>query len=330
MLYFFLFILGTQVGSFLNVCIWRLPRGESIVHPPSHCPHCHHRLSLLDLAPLLSQLYLRGRCRYCGAKFSWRYFGIELLMGVLFMLAGLQPGMIGGPMNALLTGDAWRLARDLVFISALLVIFWVDYDTKLIQLESVLILGLIGVAWEMREVWLGHLGLAQGVLIAGQSIVSFPAPLPGALVALVVTATVLWVLRELFSWIYGREAMGFGDVMLVAGIAANLGWNATLWTFVFLSVVGGAAVAIVLQIPRAMRTWRWTQERRRRYGSTLAPPGALLRHTFRKGIPFGPMLAAGAIAALLYGRQLNDFYLGLWSDGPPAHTAVLLPPRQSF
>jgi leader peptidase (prepilin peptidase)/N-methyltransferase len=271
-------------------------------------------LRALDLAPLFSQLYLRGRCRYCGAKFSWRYFGIELLTGVLFVLAGLQPGMIGGPMNALIMGDIWRLGRDLIFISCLLVVFWVDYDTKLIQLESVLILGAIGVAWEMKQVWEGHASLAGGVSLAGMQMITFPAPLPGALVALVVTAGVLWLFREVFSWIYGREAMGFGDVILVGGIAANLGWNATIWTFVFLSVVGGAFIAVLMQVPRAVKTWKWAKQRRQRYGSTPASPGALVRHSFRRGIPFGPMLAAGALAALLYGRQLNEMYLHLWED----------------
>jgi leader peptidase (prepilin peptidase)/N-methyltransferase len=320
MLFAFLFALGATVGSFLNVCIWRLPRRESIVHPPSHCPHCETRLRAPDLVPLFSQLFLRGRCRYCGAKFSWRYFGIELLTGVLFALAGTQPGMVDGPFGAVLTGDPWRLGRDLVFISCLLVVFWVDYDTKLIQLESVLILGVIGVAWEMAQVWRGQAALAGGVTVADVTFFNFPAPLPGALVALVVTASVLWLFREIFSWIYQREAMGFGDVILVGGIAANLGWNATIWTFVFLSVVGGAFVAILMQIPRAVRTWKWAKARRQRYGSTPAPPGALLRHAFRKGIPFGPMLAAGAIAALLYGQQLNTMYLNLWStpaNNPP-------------
>jgi leader peptidase (prepilin peptidase)/N-methyltransferase len=328
MLYALLFILGANVGSFLNVCIWRLPRGESIVHPPSHCPHCNTKLRGWDLVPLLSQLVLRGRCRYCGAKFSWRYFGIELLTGVLFALAGAQAGMIGGAGAAVLTGDAWRLARDLIFISCLLVVFWVDYDTKLIQLESVLILGVIGVAWEMAQVWSGQAALASGVLVAGTPLLLFPTPLPGALLALVFTAAILWLLREVFSQIYGREAMGFGDVMLVGGIAANLGWNATLWTFVFLSVVGGAFVAILLQLPRAVRTWRWATERRRRYGSTPAAPGALVRHAFRKGIPFGPMLAAGAIAALLFGAELNTAYLNLWSSpGPAPASQTMSPPR---
>lgn len=317
MLYAFLFILGAQIGSFLNVCIWRLPRGESIVHPPSHCPSCDTRLRALDLVPLFSQLFLRGKCRYCGAKFSWRYFGIELLTGVLFLLAGLQPGMIGGPVDALITGDAWRLGRDLVFISCLLVVFWVDYDTKLIQLESVLLLGAAGLAWEMKQVWEGKAALAEGVTLIDIPVLTFPAPLPGALVALAVTSTVLWIFREIFSFVYGREAMGFGDVILVGGIAANLGWNATIWTFVFLSAVGGAFAAILLQIPRAVRTWNWAQSRKRRYGSTPAPAGALIRHTFRKGIPFGPMLAAGAIAALLYGHQLNEMYLDMWNDQAP-------------
>jgi leader peptidase (prepilin peptidase)/N-methyltransferase len=317
MLFAFLFILGATVGSFLNVCIWRLPRKESISHPPSHCPHCNTRLRALDLIPLLSQFFLRGRCRYCGAKFSWRYFGIELLTAVLFVLAGAQPGMIGGDWNALLTGDPWRLGRDLIFISCLLVVFWVDYDTKLIQLESVFVLGVIGVAWEMAQLWQGKTTLAAGVTVADVTFFQFPAPLPGAIVALVVTAAALWLVREFFSWIYQREALGFGDVMLVGGIAANLGWNATIWTFFFLSVVGGAFIAILMQIPRAFRTWRWAKKRRQRYGSTPAPPAALLRHAFRKGIPFGPMLAAGAIAALLYGAQLNTIYLNLWNAPVP-------------
>ena len=120
----------------------------------------------------------------------------------------------------------------------------------------------------------------------------------------------------MFSYIYRREAMGFGDVMLVGGIAANLGWNATLWTFVFLSVVGGALIASLLQMPRAIRAYRWAKNRARRYGSTRAAPSALVRRAFRKGIPFGPMLATGAVAALLFGAELNAAYLRLWEPLP--------------
>ncbi|MEI6513355.1 MAG: prepilin peptidase, partial [bacterium] len=78
------FIFGSVVGSFLNVLVWRLPRHESIVSPPSHCPKCEHRLGPLDLVPLLSILFLRARCRYCKAPFSWRYFVVELVTALLW------------------------------------------------------------------------------------------------------------------------------------------------------------------------------------------------------------------------------------------------------
>ena len=324
MFYILLFALGANVGSFLNVCIWRLPRGESVAHPPSHCPTCNTRLRALDLIPLFSQFFLRGHCRYCGAKFSWRYFGIELLTGVLFALAGTQTGMLGGEAYKILMGDPVRLLRDLVFISCLVVIFWVDYDTRLIQLESVFLLGLIGIAYEGWQIWSNQASLLDGMRIGGELLFSFPIPLPGSLLAMIAVAGWLWVLRAVFSAIYGREAMGFGDVMLVGAIAANLNWNATIVTFVFLSVVVGAAIAILLQIPRAIRAWRWAKNRVARYGSTPASGASLARHAFRKGIPFGPMLAAGAIAALLYGVQLNSAYLQLWT--PPAGSAPMAAP----
>lgn len=319
MLPILLFVLGATVGSFLNVCIWRLPRGESVVHPPSHCPGCHTRLKTLDLVPLLSQFFLRGRCRYCQAKFSWRYFGIEFLTGVLFALAGTQPALAGATLGSLSVQDSIRLLRDLVFIACLVVIFWVDYDTKLIQLESVFLLALAGISYELWQIMTGLAPFASGVQISGATLFQFPIPLPGSLIALAVTAAVLWLVREVFSRLYQREAMGFGDVMLVGAIATHLNWNSTLLTFAFLSVVVGAVLMILLQLPRAFRAFRWAKEREKRYGTALASPSAMMRHAFRKGVPFGPMLAAGAVAALFYGAQLNDAYMNLWpeSENPP-------------
>ena len=123
-----------------------------------------------------------------------------------------------------------------------------------------------------------------------------------------VSAAGLWIVRLIFSLLYGREAMGFGDVMLIGAITINLGWNATIWTFVFLSVVGGAVVGIMLQIPRAVRAYRWARCRAAGSASAaLAWP--LARHAFRKGIPFGPMLAVGAIIALFYGAPINQSYI---------------------
>jgi leader peptidase (prepilin peptidase)/N-methyltransferase len=307
MFLFALFILGICIGSFLNVCIWRLPRHESISEPPSHCPTCNTRLKPLDLIPLFSQLFLRGRCRYCKTQISWRYFGVELCTGVLFVLAGAQPALANvWPasiwQNGIAADPALHLLRDLIIICTLTVIFWVDYDTRLIQLESVFLLGVAGAAYLLWQFWQAP----AEVLWMG---------IPSGLLAMVVCAAVLWIVRLIFSVIYGQEAMGFGDVMLIAAIAINLGWNATLWTFVFLSVVGGALVGIMLQIPRAVQAYRWAR-REVRFSpkrATLAWP--LARHAFRKGIPFGPMLAVGAIIALFYGVPINKRYVE-WLQTP--------------
>src|SRR4051794_20730803 len=79
------FVYGAIVGSFLNVCVWRMPRGESLWQPPSHCPKCNRRLGVLDLVPMLSQVFLRGRCRTCREKISWRYFLVELATALIFL-----------------------------------------------------------------------------------------------------------------------------------------------------------------------------------------------------------------------------------------------------
>lgn len=311
-----LFVLGANIGSFLNVCIWRMPRHESVAHPPSHCPTCNTRLRGIDLIPLVSQLILGGKCRYCGAKFSWRYFGIELLTGLLFLLVGLQAGNLGasnlgaGGFFAPWTGDPARLARDLIFVSTLVVVFFVDYDTRLIQLESVLLMGLAGVAFDAWRVSQGE-PLEQGALFTAL----LPAPIPASILAMTVCAGGLFLVRELFSRLYGKEALGFGDVLLVAAIAANLGWNATLLTFFFFAATLGALIGVSVQIPRAVRSYRWGANRAKRYGGRKLS-GLLARRAFRKVMPFGPMLAIGAITALLYGTMINAAYLNLLMPEP--------------
>lgn len=326
-----LFVLGATVGSFLNVCIWRLPRHESVVHPPSHCPHCNTQLQPLDLVPLISQVALRARCRYCGAKISWRYFGIEFLTACLFALVGFQAPWINGQWS----GDPAELLRGLLFMATLVVIFWIDYDVRLIQMEAVLLLGIGGVGLDLWRVYSHVDSLSTGRVFDQFDLL--PAPLPGSILAMVVTAAALWLLREVFSRLYGREAMGFGDVLLVAAIAANLGWNLTLITFFFLAFVAGAPLAIGLQIPSAFRSYRWGRARQRKYGispmlaraiarrrhrcsskwcyrgNVLAR--ALARRSFRRSIPFGPMLAIAAVFALLYGTRLNAAYLNMVAPG---------------
>jgi leader peptidase (prepilin peptidase)/N-methyltransferase len=329
-----LFILGANVGSFLNVCIYRLPRGESVATPPSHCPRCDTRLRAVDLVPLLSQVLLRARCRYCGAPISWRYFGIEFLTGALWALIGWWAGPFAlDPTTFQWSGDWLRLLQGLIFVSCLVVVFWVDYDTRLIQLEAVFLMGLAGVAYDAWQVYHGIAPLTYGGLTGDMS--WLPAPLPGSLWAMVVTASGLWLARELFSWIYGKEAMGFGDVMLVAAITANLGWSGIIWTFFFLSVVVGAFIGILVKIPAALHAYRWARKRALKYGGEGGnihrhyQPRQLALHAFRKTIPFGPMLAVGAILAMVYGTQINQKYID-WVQGldaaPGTNSNLLMTP----
>ena len=333
MIAFFLFALGTIIGSFLNVCIWRAPRGESVTEPPSHCPKCDTRLKPLDLIPVVSQVMLRARCRYCGAKISWRYAGIEVLTGVLFALAGINSdGFQGAWWNGTFSGEAahWiQLVQWLLAISCLLVIFWVDYDTLYIPMSAALLLGLAGVGSEALRV----LVLGQAMTPPQIFAVDFlPAPLPHSIVAMMVTAAFIWTVRFLGSLVtqkfLGTEAMGFGDVFLAAGIAANLGWNATILTFLFLSPTVGTFAGLAMRVPQGAKSWMWAKRRlakqqlskqqlskraratsSTRSAQSAALPRALFCRALRRPIPFGPMLAVGALLAMIYGEQINKAYM---------------------
>ena len=296
-----LFALGAVVGSFLNVCIWRLPRGESVSEPPSHCPNCDTRLRPLDLIPIVSQVALRAKCRYCGQKISWRYCGMEVLTGAIFAMCGALPENF---QDGVFVGDWIRLAQMLLFASCLVVIFWIDLETMLIPMSAALLLGLGGVGAEAVRVLMQKQSL-EPLSIFEYSILS--APLPHSLCAMVAMAGFFWAFRGVASAIYGKEALGFGDVFLVAGIAANLSWNATLMTFLFLSVTIGALVGIGTQAPRAVRSWRRARSSTRSARRVLARP--LFLHTFRRPLPFGPMLAVGALLAALYGARINAAYM---------------------
>jgi leader peptidase (prepilin peptidase)/N-methyltransferase len=337
MVFVLLFILGSVVGSFLNVCIYRLPRGESVTTPPSHCPRCQTRLATRDLLPLVSQVLLKARCRYCSEPISWRYFGIEFLTGLLFALAGWWAGPIGlNSWNYNIEGDWIKLLQGLIFMATLVVVFWVDYDTRMVPLEAVLLLGLAGVA---RDAWLSVRGFADantgttgGGLWPGSD--WLPAAVPGSLWAMVVVAAGLWALRALFTWLYGKEALGFGDVLLVGAIAANLGWNPTLWTFAFASVTIGALIGVLVQIPRAVRSRRWAGARAQAHRGRGEHEAALqwsrranglARRAFRKAMPFGPMIAIGAVIALLCGHSINGAYLR-WVQGDSGFTPPVSQP----
>ncbi|NCA81639.1 MAG: prepilin peptidase [Opitutae bacterium] len=216
----FIFLAGLCIGSFLNVCIWRIPRDESIVWPGSHCPACNHAIAAWDNLPLLSWLVLNGKCRHCKAPISPRYFLVELLTGALFTVLWLVHG--------------WTLQTPvyLFFTGALILGTFVDFDHLILP----------------DRVTLG--GMAAGLVLS----LAFPAlqgqteRLPALLHSLIGLALgygLLWLVATIGRLVLKREAMGMGDVKLLGAIGAGLGWPAVLFT-IFVSSLSGTVLGLAL------------------------------------------------------------------------------------
>ena len=205
---FFSFWLGACIASFLNVVIWRVPRGESIVSPPSHCPKCDAPIRWWQNIPILSWLALRGKCAKCRAPISPRYILVELLGGVLFLAAFWKFG-VWAPVF-------W------IWISLMIVGSFIDFDHQLLP-DFVTVGGMV-------------LGVALGV-VDGCRLQSF-APALWSLGGLAFGFGLLWLVRFLGSKAFKREAMGLGDVFLMGAVGAIFGPVAVLVTLILSSVFG--------------------------------------------------------------------------------------------
>ena len=205
-------LVGAVVGSFLNVCIYRLPRGMSVVIPASHCPSCTTPLHPFDNIPLLSILMLRGRCRYCVVTIPRRYPLVEGLNGIAYVLAVLRFG---------LEPAAFVYAA---LLSALIVVTFIDLDHRIIPNEITIP------------------GLPLG-LLASATVLPIGAwdALIGALCGGGILFAVAWISRLVLR----REGMGMGDVKLLAMLGAFLGWKATLLTLL-LGSGSGAVVGVAM------------------------------------------------------------------------------------
>ena len=205
-----LFLLGLVVGSFLNVCIHRLPRDESIVWPASHCPACSKRLGPLELVPIVSFLFLRGKCSTCKTPISWRYPLIELLTGLYFVLC--YP----------LISNPYSLAFSLFFGCLLIVIFFIDLEHQVIP-DSLNVIGIVGGFF---------FNFLNGQIV--QSLIGFALGF-----------SLLLLIAKFGQAIFKKEALGEGDLFLAAMLGAWLGWNVLL--AVFLSyLIAGVIVFILL------------------------------------------------------------------------------------
>ncbi|HEY3268193.1 MAG TPA: prepilin peptidase [Armatimonadota bacterium] len=278
------FVFGTVVGSFVNVLIYRIPEDISVVTPPSMCPKCKHRLRAPDLVPLFSFLAAGRKCRYCGEPVSWRYFSIELLTGLVFMLTVWQFGFgANGMLLCLLLAS---------FIGS----FIIDLGHFIIPDE------------------LNYFGVCVGLLRAaagGHSAMDNPWGLPAfglppslgaSAIGAVGLAGLLFLLSKGGTLLFRKqvaeqqkqwdeqglldegeelEAMGLGDVKLAAAMGANLGLVGGL-VGLFVGVTLGAVVGILLKLSKRLRG---------------------------HAIPFGPYLILGTLAALFWGPAFVTWYL---------------------
>ncbi|MFZ2397906.1 MAG: prepilin peptidase [Smithella sp.] len=210
----FAFIFGAAIGSFLNVCIFRLPAETSIVKPRSQCPHCKHPLRYYDNIPLISFFFLRGKCRDCGGAISWRYPLVELITALLALLLFIKFGL------------TLKFLVFFIFIAVLIVITFIDLDHQIIP--DILTLPGIPIFF-----------LAAIFLVK--------IPWMEALIGLLIGGGVLLAIAFVYELLTKREGMGGGDIKLLAMIGGFLGWKSLIFVLLF-SSFSGAIVGITAMI----------------------------------------------------------------------------------
>lgn len=255
--YIIVFIFGSLIGSFLNVCIYRLPRGLSVVSPSSRCPSCSRSIKFYDNFPILSYLFLAGKCRYCKTKISLRYPVVEALNAVLYLAAIWR------------FGAGWHLPLIFLFCSAMVVITFIDLDFQIIP-DTITLPGML-------------VGMIAGSLILPDpfdrgSMLGFL----DAAIGLLAGGGMFYMIAALSHKIFKQEAMGGGDIKMMAMVGAFMGWKAILLT-TFSGSLLGSIIGIFLMVVKGKGR--------------------------RTMIPFGPFLAAGAIITLFLGQEIMSFYL---------------------
>ena len=231
---FFSFWLGACVASFLNVVIWRVPRGESIVSPPSHCPKCNSPIKWWQNIPILSWLALRGRCAACRAPISPRYICVEALGGVLFLAVFMKYNPIAVP-ETMFAVMCMSLAAAWIWTALMIAGSFIDFDHQLLPDFTTVGGMVLGVAVNGISSLLN--GSASGIL--------------HSLAGLVFGFGLLWLVRWIGSKAFRREAMGMGDVFLMGAVGAMFGPVAVLVTLILSSVFGSVVGVGLILLSRA-------------------------------------------------------------------------------
>ena len=295
-----IFLFGLVFGSFLNVCIYRLPRGLSVVWPGSACPNCSHPIAFYDNVPVLSWLILRGKCRNCGARISAQYLVVELITGGLFLacyahfgltLAMLKCAVLAFLLLGLIFTDAeTHLLPDKMTLPGLVLGLLFSFVVPVNDLASMLLPSLVDLPFSSDASW---------------RIFSFADALLGALVG----ASFLYGIGAIYLRWRGVEGMGFGDVKLMAMLGAFLGLRLTILTMMTASLAGSAfGLWTVLVV--------WLKRLRRRKQVFHESPAAARKHAWasalialrRYQMPFGVFLGSMGLVAFFFGQQFLHWY----------------------
>ncbi len=238
------FILGLVLGSFANVCIYRMPRDLSVVKPNSHCTNCNRFIKWYDNIPVISYIILRGKCRNCGSKISFIYPAVELICGLLFLSMYF------------LFGFSYILFPFCMFVFSLLVITVIDFDFQIIPDEISFFLIILGLL-------ISFLNPVLGDTVSQRILNSFLGFLTGGGSLLIVAV--------IGKWIFGKDAMGGGDIKIMAGVGAFIGWDKVLFA-IFIACFLGSIVGIFMMLSKKIGK--------------------------RQELPFGPYLAISSFAVL--------------------------------
>jgi leader peptidase (prepilin peptidase)/N-methyltransferase len=269
-------VVGAIIGSFLNVVIHRLPREESIVLPSSKCPSCGTAIAFYDNLPVLSYLMLGGRCRKCKTRISARYPAVEALTALLFVATAWHDGL------------SIALPFDLVFVTAVTALLFIDAEHMILP-NAITYPGMVfalvarlTIPYLTGTPHFDDLPMLLNGVLAGLPL--WAASLIGALIGALIGGGSLWLMGWTWEKLRGIEAMGLGDVKMMFMVGAYLGWRLTILN-IFLGVLSGSLIGIVLMARQGKRNMQML-------------------------LPFGVFLGIGAIAALLIGRQIVEWYAG--------------------
>jgi leader peptidase (prepilin peptidase)/N-methyltransferase len=298
-----IFFFGLAFGSFLNVCVYRLPLGLSVVKPGSACPNCKRPIAFYDNLPVLGWLLLRGRCRQCKAKISPRYLVVELLTATLFLVCYFYFGF------------TLATLKYCVFGFLVLGLIFTDAETKLLP-DALTLPGL-------------GLGLLFSALVPVRDVASqflpsmvnlpFSAEIATRLFSIVdsllgaaLGASFIYGAGAVYLRWRGAEGMGFGDVKLMAMVGAFLGVKLTILTIFAASLAGslfGITTVLVVWIKRTRRFTRRLANLQAARQRAWQSAQMVYRHY---QMPFGVFLGSMALLALFVGNQFLNWYRGLW------------------